>query len=77
MEGDLMVTRCVSAAETQQAYADLVNSKLCGDGRPCMRDDCRYCGPVNRLIDLRGDQCEARGCTLAKCIYDGGDLTGV
>lgn len=70
MDDDLERTRCVSAAETRLAYLSLVASRICGDGTPCMRDDCVFCEPVNRLIDQRGDECEARGCTVYRCVYD-------
>jgi len=44
-------TRCVSAVETRQHYLELVASKVCNKGKPCLRDHCQYCGPVLELID--------------------------
>lgn len=69
---DLKPTKCVTAEDTRQAYLNLVASRKCGKGTPCMRDSCKHCRPINLLIDLRGQQCEARGCTLRSCIYDDG-----
>lgn len=66
-----VATKCVSAGETQDAYARLLHSQVHGKKAPCMRDECRHCAPLNALIDLRGDECEARGCSLARCVYDG------
>lgn len=63
-------TRCVSAPETQEAYKRLAESKVHGEKMPCMRDDCDDCAPLNALIDVRGSECEARGCKLQRCVYD-------
>lgn len=61
---------CVSAEESRLAYLSLVQTKACGEGVPCLRDECEHCGPLNELIDRLGEECDRRGCTLARCIYD-------
>lgn len=67
---EILPTKCVTAHVSQRVYSNIVDGQLCGQGRPCMRDECEHCGPMNRLIDLLGDECERRGCTLRECIYD-------
>ena len=67
---DLPVTRCISAEEVRQAYLTLLQTQPCHDGKLCFGDDCPTCGPLNELVDRRGEECEARGCTLARCVYD-------
>lgn len=64
-------TRCVSAVETRQHYLELIASKVCGKGNPCLRDHCEHCGPVLELIDKRALECDARGCSIVNgCVYD-------
>lgn len=63
-------TKCVSEEETRTAYERLVSSKKCGKGNPCFREVCRYCLPVLVLIDKRALECDARGCSPLRCIYD-------
>lgn len=60
---------CISALETRQAYLDLVASQACAPA-PCLTDSCPQCLPLLALIDTRGTDCDARGCTPAHCVYD-------
>jgi hypothetical protein len=70
IDEDSKVTKCVSAAGSRQAYLDLVESTTCGDGLPCLRDSCEHCGVLNKLVDRLGEECDRRGCTLARCVYE-------
>lgn len=63
-------TRCLTAHVSARAYTELVESGKCGDGVPCMRDDCEHCADLNMLIDLLGAECEKLGCTLRQCVHD-------
>ena len=67
---DIVPSKCVTAHVSERVYRNLVDSKVCGGGTPCMRDECEHCGPLNALIDRLGDECERRGCTLRHCIFD-------
>lgn len=71
---ELKPSSCITAAETRQAYLDLVASGLCGPDSACLRDTCPACLPLNLLIDQRGAECDARGCTLARCVFESGGV---
>lgn len=60
----------MSASETRAAFLALAASRVCNDGAPCLRDDCMHCASLNELIDRRGEECDARGCTLNRCVFD-------
>lgn len=68
------ISSCITADETRSAYLELVSSRVCGDGVPCLHDECEHCGPVMALVDQRSDECEARGCTINRCVFDPGPL---
>lgn len=67
---EITPSKCVTAHVSARLYANIVDDKLCGGGRPCLRDECEHCGPLNALIDLLGDECERRGCTMLRCVFD-------
>lgn len=66
----IVPSKCVTAHVSAREYNNLVESRVCGDGQPCLRDECEHCAPLNTLIDQLGDECEKRGCTMRECIFD-------
>lgn len=65
-----LASKCLTAHISAKAYQELVDFKQCGDGMPCLNDECEYCGELNKLIDQLGDECELRGCTMLLCVHD-------
>lgn len=72
MENELKQSNCITAAAVRELYGELVRAEPpCGPaGEPCLRDGCKHCAVLLYEIEATGDACEARGCSLRRCIYD-------